>query len=177
MQLAAWHAPSLTGCLATAPLPPHSTGAGELPAFFVLGNTLCYQVLASAAVARSFSAFLAQLAGQPPDFFLVGGGGWNIDCMAFGIALLVTLLVASGVRESALAITGVAAVPVVPAVAVVPAVLAVLAAHDLPACANQAYPAVDMPMARPVRQLVGFHSGCPRRRLNVTMCRCHPYCP
>jgi hypothetical protein len=116
----------------------------------VLGNTLCYQVLASAAVARSFSAFLAQLAGQPPDFFLVGGGGWDIDCMAFGIALLVTLLVASGVRESALAITGVAAVPALPAV---PA---------LRACSHQAYPAVGMPMAWPVRQLVGFHSSCPQ---------------
>ena len=147
--------------LTTPPYPSRPpTLAGELPAFFVLGNTLLYQVLASAAVARSFSAFLAQLAGQPPDFFLVGGGGWDIDCMAFGIALLITLLVATGVRESALAITGVPAAPAVPAVSGVPAAPAVPAsalAIGGPAHAIACCPADGR-----------LRSSCPQCRLTLT---------
>ncbi|KAI7839615.1 hypothetical protein COHA_006615 [Chlorella ohadii] len=80
------------------------TTLGELPAMFVLGNTLAGQVLGNAAVSRGFSYFLAQLCGRPPTFFNVGSS--SVNPVAFGINVVITLLVATGVRESAFFITG-----------------------------------------------------------------------
>ena len=62
------------------------------------------QVTTNAAVARAFSTFLAQLCGQPAGFFSLGSS--SVDPVAFGTNVVVTLLVATGVRESALFITG-----------------------------------------------------------------------
>ncbi|PRW44547.1 cationic amino acid transporter 1 isoform B [Chlorella sorokiniana] len=64
------------------------TTLGELPAIFVLGNILA-----------------GQLCGQPANFFNVGSS--SVNPVAFGTNIVVTLLVATGVRESALFITGV----------------------------------------------------------------------
>ncbi|PRW44539.1 cationic amino acid transporter isoform B [Chlorella sorokiniana] len=86
------------------------TTLGELPAMFVLGNTLAAQasalcsVLGNAAVSRGFSYFLAQLCGRPPTFFNVGST--SVNPVAFGINVVITCLVATGVRESAFFITG-----------------------------------------------------------------------
>lgn len=62
------------------------------------------QVLGNAAVSRGFSYFLAQLCGRPATFFNVGSS--SVNPVAFGINVLITLLVATGVRESAFFITG-----------------------------------------------------------------------
>ena len=64
------------------------------------------QVLGNAAVSRGFSYFLAQLCGRPPTFFNVGSS--SVNPVAFGINVVITLLVATGVRESAFFITGAA---------------------------------------------------------------------
>ena len=67
------------------------------------------QVLGNAAVSRGFSYFLAQLCGRPPTFFNVGSS--SVNPVAFGINVVIALLVATGVRESAFFITGVLASP------------------------------------------------------------------
>ena len=64
------------------------------------------QVTTNAAVSRAFSTFLAQLCGQPAAFFNVGSS--SVDPVAFGTNVVITLLVATGVRESAFFITGAA---------------------------------------------------------------------
>lgn len=59
-------------------------------------------VLANAAVARSFAPYLAALCNKNDnlDFFLVKSGGHNLDFMAFGLVLLLMLLLVWGIKET-----------------------------------------------------------------------------
>jgi len=68
--------------------------------------SLPVQVTTNAAGSPAFSTFLAQLCGQPAAFFNVGSS--SVNPVAFGINVVITLLVATGVRESAFFITGAA---------------------------------------------------------------------
>ena len=67
-------------------------------------TTLIFEyVLANAAVARSFSPYLASLFNKPTGFFQisVSGGSLVIDPMAAGLVLLWTAVLCFGAKESA----------------------------------------------------------------------------
>ena len=55
-------------------------------------------------IARGFSLYLARIFNLPDDYFLISGS--PVDFMAFGIVLLLTAVLAYGVRESAFIISG-----------------------------------------------------------------------
>lgn len=58
-------------------------------------------------MARGFSAALATLCNQQPDFFEVDtGNGVQLDFMAAGATLLLMVVVSSGVRETSALVTG-----------------------------------------------------------------------
>lgn len=79
---------------------------GEFPAFITFGMLILEYVLGMAAVARSFSRYLALLIGQPASLFTLNDSGdWHyypIDLMAFGVVLLLSAALSFGVRESSL---------------------------------------------------------------------------
>ncbi|GAB4822127.1 hypothetical protein N2152v2_009173 [Parachlorella kessleri] len=72
---------------------------GELPAFLAVSNLLLEYVLGTAAIARGFSLYLARIFNLPDDYFLISDS--PVDFMAFGVVLLLTAVLAYGVRESA----------------------------------------------------------------------------
>uniref|UniRef100_A0A1D2A1S4 Uncharacterized protein n=1 Tax=Auxenochlorella protothecoides TaxID=3075 RepID=A0A1D2A1S4_AUXPR len=85
---------------------------GEFPAWIAVSNQMGIEVFGSAALARSFSAFLASMCGQPPTFFTLSGShgdedDWSIDLMAGGVTLLITLVLTLSGRLSGIFITGV----------------------------------------------------------------------
>ncbi len=55
-------------------------------------------------MARGFSLYLARIFNLPDDYFLISDS--PVDFMAFGIVLLLTAVLAYGVRESAFIISG-----------------------------------------------------------------------
>ncbi|KAG2440061.1 hypothetical protein HXX76_004175 [Chlamydomonas incerta] len=80
---------------------------GPLAGWLTAANLLLEYVLASAAVAKGFTGYLAALAGLPMDALLLplrGGGdgtGTSLDLPAAGLLLVLALLVGWGARQSA----------------------------------------------------------------------------
>ncbi|KAG2454824.1 hypothetical protein HYH02_000656 [Chlamydomonas schloesseri] len=80
---------------------------GPLAGWLTAANLLLEYVLASAAVAKGFTAYLAALAGLPSDALLLslgGAGGTaavSLDLPAAGVLLALALLVGWGARQSA----------------------------------------------------------------------------
>ena len=65
---------------------------GELPAWLVVCMLVLSYVLANAAIARSFSAYFAQLVGQDPAFFTFAYKDYTVDFMAAALVIVVGVL-------------------------------------------------------------------------------------
>jgi len=75
---------------------------GEFPAYITMGMLLLQYVVAMAAVGQGFSQYLALLCNQSATLFVIETGvGVDIDIMAFGVILVLSLALTFGVRESA----------------------------------------------------------------------------
>ena len=74
---------------------------GELPAWIVACNRTLEYTLAIAAVARSFTSYLATLVGKPSTAFLVPAGPLKLDFPAVAITLMCAALLAAGTKETA----------------------------------------------------------------------------
>ncbi|KAL4419847.1 hypothetical protein ABPG75_006945 [Micractinium tetrahymenae] len=82
---------------------------GEATAFLALSGLLLEYAVGMGVVARGFSNNLARLCNQGPAFFRVGAptaAGGQLDLMAAAIVLIITAVLALGVRESAFFISG-----------------------------------------------------------------------
>jgi APA family basic amino acid/polyamine antiporter len=73
---------------------------GEFPGWIAASNIVFNYILANAAVARSFSGYFASLCDQSPDFFDVGARGYILDFWAFGLVLLLSVLLCWGIKET-----------------------------------------------------------------------------
>ncbi len=63
-------------------------------------------ILANAAAVRGFAPYLAILCNKPSDFFLHSWNGYTIDGWGCGVTIIVTIILAWGIRESATVNTG-----------------------------------------------------------------------
>ncbi|GMH40358.1 hypothetical protein BSKO_08262 [Bryopsis sp. KO-2023] len=74
---------------------------GEFPAWVAAIEMVMEYTLTSSAVAKGFSSYFATLIGLKSDqLFLYKNGWFVIDPVAFALVLLLSLLLAFGVKES-----------------------------------------------------------------------------
>lgn len=73
---------------------------GEFWAWITSSNLLMNYILANAAVARAFLPYFSTLCDQGPDFLYVISGGYRLDFIAFGLILLLTVLLTWGMKET-----------------------------------------------------------------------------
>jgi APA family basic amino acid/polyamine antiporter len=73
---------------------------GEFPGWIAASNIVFNYVLANAAVARSFSGYFASLCNKDPTFFDVEGANHTLDFWAFGLILVLSLLLCWGIKET-----------------------------------------------------------------------------
>ncbi|MEW5318521.1 MAG: hypothetical protein WDW38_009737 [Sanguina aurantia] len=81
-----------------------SNTLGEVIAWITVSNLILEYVLSNAAAVRGFAPYLALLCNQDSSFFLINwnvGPGYIIDFWAFGVTLVVTVLLQFGISESA----------------------------------------------------------------------------
>lgn len=75
---------------------------GELAAWLVVTTLVFEYVLANAAVARTFSAYLAQLVspaqGKPPVVFTIEWKGLDVDFVALGLVIALTVVLCLSTR-------------------------------------------------------------------------------
>lgn len=83
---------------------------GEFPAYITAAMLLMEYVLSGAAVARSFTSYLAALCNQDSGKFLIHTPHYDLDFIAVGIILLLSVLLCWSTKESSsfnLAVTAV----------------------------------------------------------------------
>ncbi|CAL8471821.1 g11363 [Coccomyxa elongata] len=73
---------------------------GQLPAFLVMVNMIMEYVLSIAAIARGWSGYLATLCNQDSSAFRIDVGWAQLDPIAVGIIIIMTVLICLSTKES-----------------------------------------------------------------------------
>ncbi|MEW5304712.1 MAG: hypothetical protein WDW36_007304 [Sanguina aurantia] len=81
-----------------------SNTLGEVIAWITVSNLILEYILSNAAAVRGFAPYLALLCNQDSSYFLINwniGPGYILDFWAFGVTIVVTILLQFGISESA----------------------------------------------------------------------------